>query len=85
LRKGGFKPPAVTVIGEVARLHDKLNWSSADSFRQAIVVTRSRERPAISWRQLFRSRADVLEFHNSYSAAKKIAPLREAIDGIGRI
>jgi uroporphyrinogen III methyltransferase/synthase len=83
--KADFKPPAVTVIGEVARLHDKLNWfERRPLFGKRIVVTRSREQASELVRQLSDLGADVLEIPTiRIQPPKKIAPLREAIDGIG--
>lgn len=40
----GIKPPAVTVIGNVVRLQDKLNWFSKGKLAgKRVIVTRSRE------------------------------------------
>ena len=83
--KADFQPPAVTVIGEVARLRDKLNWfERRPLFGKRIVVTRSREQASELVRQLTDLGADVLEIPTiRVEPPKKIAPLREAIDGIG--
>ena len=83
--RAGFKPPAVTVIGEVARLRDKLKWfERRPLFGKRIVVTRSREQAGELMRQLTELGADVLEIPTiSIRPPKKIGPLREAIEGIG--
>lgn len=40
----GLKPPAITVVGEVVGLHEKLSWfESKPLFGRRIVVTRTRE------------------------------------------
>ena len=80
-----FKPPAVTVIGEVARLRDQLRWfERRPLFGKRIVVTRSREQAVELARQLTELGADVLEIPTiSIKPPKKIGPLREAIEGLG--
>ncbi len=83
--KAQFKPPAVTVIGEVARLRDQLNWfEKRPLFGKRIVVTRSRDQASELVRQLTELGADVLEVPTIViKPAKKVAPLREAIKAIG--
>ena len=83
--KADFQPPAVTVIGEVARLREKLNWfEHRPLFGKRIVVTRSREQSSELVRQLSELGADVLEIPTiRIKPPQKIAPLREAIAGIG--
>ncbi len=80
-----FKPPAVTVIGEVALLRDQLNWfERRPLFGKRIVVTRSREQASELVRMLAELGADVLEIPTiSVKPPKKIAPLREAVKSIG--
>jgi uroporphyrinogen III methyltransferase/synthase len=44
VRQAGLKPPAITVVGEVVRLRNELNWfESRPLFGRRIVVTRARE------------------------------------------
>ena len=83
--KAEFKPPAVTVIGEVALLREKLNWfERRPLFGKRIVVTRSREQSSELVRQLTDLGADVLEIPTiRIQPPKKVAPLHEAIAGIG--
>ncbi len=57
-----FKAPAVTVIGDVVKLRDKLNWAEKRPlFGQRIVVTRTREQASQLSRQLLELGAEVLE------------------------
>jgi len=60
--KAGFKPPGLTVIGEVVRLRDKLNWfEKRPLFGRRIVVTRTRAQASHLTRLLLERGADVLE------------------------
>ncbi|MCI0744957.1 MAG: uroporphyrinogen-III C-methyltransferase [Verrucomicrobia subdivision 3 bacterium] len=60
--KRQFKAPAVTVIGDVVKLRDKLNWfERRPLFGQRIVVTRTREQASQLSRQLLELGAEVLE------------------------
>ena len=62
VEKKQFKAPAVTVIGSVVKLRDKLNWAERRPlFGQRIVVTRTREQASQLSRQLLELGADVLE------------------------
>lgn len=83
--KADFKPPAVTVIGEVARLREKLNWfERRPLFGKRIVVTRSREQASELVRQLSDLGADVLEIPTiRITPPPSLAPLREAVIAMG--
>jgi uroporphyrinogen III methyltransferase/synthase len=60
--EAGFKPPSVTVIGDVVKLRKKLNWFEARPlFGRRFVVTRTREQASQLTRQLLEHGADVLE------------------------
>jgi uroporphyrinogen III methyltransferase/synthase len=60
--KAQFKAPAVTVIGNVVKLREKLNWAEKRPlFGQRIVVTRTREQASQLSRQLLELGAEVLE------------------------
>ena len=62
VEQAGFKPPALTVIGEVVNLRPKLNWfEKLPLFGRRIVVTRSRAQAGLLSRQLLERGADVLE------------------------
>src|SRR4030095_16491190 len=62
VEKKQFKAPAVTVIGDVVKLRDKLNWAEKRPlFGQRIVVTRTREQASQLSRQLLELGAEVLE------------------------
>lgn len=60
--KKGFAAPAVTVIGDVVKLRDKLNWfEQRPLFGKRIVVTRTRAQASQLSRQLLELGAEVLE------------------------
>ena len=62
VERAGFKPPALTVIGEVVKLRPKLNWfEKLPLFGRRIVVTRTRAQASQLSRQLLDRGADVLE------------------------
>jgi uroporphyrinogen III methyltransferase / synthase len=62
VEKKQFKAPAVTVIGDVVKLRDKLNWAEKRPlFGRRIVVTRTREQASQLSRQLLEMGAEVLE------------------------
>lgn len=62
VEKTGFKPPALTVIGDVVKLRGKLNWFEKRSlFGQRIVVTRTRDQASKLSQELLERGAEVLE------------------------
>ncbi|HEY5296415.1 MAG TPA: uroporphyrinogen-III C-methyltransferase [Verrucomicrobiae bacterium] len=66
-----ISPPALTILGEVVELRDKLNWfENLPLFGKRIVLTRSRGQMAKFSQKLSELGADVLEI----SAVKSIAP-----------
>lgn len=83
--KADFKPPAVTIVGEVVHLREQLNWfEKRPLFGRRIVVTRSREQASELVRQLGELGADVLEIPTiRIKPPQSLAPLREAIGGLG--
>ena len=57
-----FKPPAITIVGDVVKLRRELNWYEAlPLLGQRIVVTRSRQQASSLSEKLRRFGADVLE------------------------
>ena len=83
--KADFKPPAVTVIGEVARLRENLNWfEKRPLFGKRIVATRSREQASELVRRLGELGADVLEIPTiRIQPPPSLAPLHEAVEAMG--
>jgi uroporphyrinogen III methyltransferase/synthase len=60
--KAKLAAPTITVIGDVVKLRDKLNWfEDRPLFGQRIVVTRTREQASQLSRQLLELGAEVLE------------------------
>ena len=57
-----FSPPAITIIGNVVKLRQKLNWfEHRPLFGKRIVVTRTREQASQLSQKLIENGADVLE------------------------
>lgn len=81
----GFSAPAVTVIGSVVNLRDRLNWfEKRPLFGQRIVVTRTRQQASQLSAQLRDLGAEVWELPTiKITAPTNHNPLVEAIAGIG--
>lgn len=80
-----FAAPAVTIIGGVVTLRDKLNWfEHRPLFGQRIVVTRTREQASQLSHQLRELGAEVLEIPTiKIQPPDEKQPLVEALQGIG--
>jgi uroporphyrinogen III methyltransferase/synthase len=83
--QAGFKPPAVTVIGDVVKLRAKLNWyEKRPLFGQRIVVTRAREQAGPLVSRLLELGAEVLEIPTiKIVPPEEKRPLVEALEGLG--
>ena len=63
VRDAGIEAPAVTIIGEVVSLREKLDWfEKLPLFGKRIVITRSREQAGTLAKKLIRLGAEVIEF-----------------------
>jgi uroporphyrinogen III methyltransferase/synthase len=80
-----FTAPAVTVIGDVVGLRDKLNWfEQRVLFGQRIVVTRTREQASQLASRLTERGAEVLEIPTiKIVQPTQYGPLIEALTGLG--
>ncbi|MCS1411225.1 MAG: Uroporphyrinogen-III C-methyltransferase [Verrucomicrobia subdivision 3 bacterium] len=81
----GFKAPAVTVIGGVVGLREKLNWfEERPLFAQRVVATRTRTQASQLSRRLLELGADVLEIPTiKIGPPKRKEVLVEAIAALG--
>lgn len=62
VEKKGFRPPAITIVGEVVKLRSELNWfEKLPLLGQRVVVTRARGQAGSLDRKLRRLGADVLK------------------------
>jgi uroporphyrinogen III methyltransferase/synthase len=60
--RAGIEPPAVTVVGEVARLRDELRWfDTRPLFGKRVLVTRTRQQASELCRALVRLGAEPVE------------------------
>jgi uroporphyrinogen III methyltransferase/synthase len=80
-READIKPPAVTIVGEVVRLREKLRWfDTKPLFGKRVLVTRSREQASALSQRLRELGAEPLEYPAiAIAQPKDIAPLDEAI------
>lgn len=63
VEQAGLKPPAITVVGDVVRLREELNWfESRPLFGRRILVTRAREQASDFKAMLAELGADCIEF-----------------------
>ena len=83
--KNKITAPAVTIIGGVVNLRNKLNWfEHRPLFGQRVVVTRTREQASELSRQFQELGADVLEIATiKIEPPDDKQPLVEALQGIG--
>jgi uroporphyrinogen III methyltransferase/synthase len=79
-----FEPPAVTVIGQVVGLREKLNWfEKKPLFGKRIIVTRSRKQASQLSQRLSELGAEVLEMPTIRIEPTTNKSLREVIEDIG--
>jgi uroporphyrinogen III methyltransferase/synthase len=80
-READIKPPAVTVVGEVVALRDKLRWfDTKPLFGRRVLVTRSREQASALSERLRELGAEPLEYPAiEIAPPKDMGPLDEAI------
>lgn len=79
-----FEAPAVTVIGDVVKMRDELNWfEKKPLFRKRVVVTRSRKQASALSQRLGELGADVLEVPTIRIEPGKDKALAEVIEDIG--
>ena len=76
-----LKPPAITVVGEVAAMHEQLNWfEERPLFGRRIVVTRSRTQAGELSERLGALGAEAVEFPTiEIRSPEDFGPLDEAI------
>jgi uroporphyrinogen III methyltransferase / synthase len=81
VKQAGITPPAITVVGEVVRLRDELNWfESRPLFGRHIVVTRAREQASDFRVKLTELGAQCIEFPTiAVEPPSSWAPLDAAI------
>ncbi len=76
-----LEPPAITIVGEVVRLREKLNWfENRPLFGKTIVVTRARDQASDFARELEDMGARVIEFPTiSIVEPEDFSPMDKAI------
>ena len=81
VQESGLKPPAITVVGEVVRLREELNWFEVRPlFGRRIVVTRAREQASDFSSLLHDLGASCIEFPTiEIAPPPSWAPLDEAL------
>jgi len=89
VKAAGIKPPAVTIIGEVAGLRERLQWWDKPEVRpllgKRVVVTRTREQASSLLAKLTELGADALEFPTiKIIAPESFGPLDDAITQLGQ-
>ena len=63
VKKRGFRPPAIIIVGDVVRLRDKLNWfETKPLFGRSVLVTRSRTQASVLSKLLREMGAEPVEF-----------------------
>jgi uroporphyrinogen III methyltransferase/synthase len=85
-RVRGFKPPVVTVVGEVVNLREHLNWfETKPLFGRRIVITRPRSQAGSFAERIEDLGGEVVEFPTiEILPPQSYAALDEAIQNIGR-
>ncbi|MCP5003127.1 MAG: uroporphyrinogen-III C-methyltransferase, partial [Planctomycetes bacterium] len=80
-----IKPPAITIVGDVVKLRDQLNWfETRPLFGKTIVVTRSRDQASEFSDMLFDLGAEVIEFPViSITGPDNFEPLDKEIKDLG--
>jgi uroporphyrinogen III methyltransferase/synthase len=62
VKEAGLKPPAITIVGEVVQLRDKLRWfDNKPLFGKRVLVTRSRTQASRLSKQLYELGAEPVE------------------------
>jgi len=82
--RAGIAPPAVTVVGEVARLRERLRWSDTRPLSgKRVLVTRTRQQASELSRALARLGAEPVELATIEIVPRvDAAELEEAVDGL---
>lgn len=82
-----IKAPAITIVGEVVKLRDKLNWFEKKKlFGKTIVVTRSRDQASEFSEQLSHLGAEVIEFPTiEIAEPDDYAPIDDAIGNLADV